>query len=135
MRGKFNNNDVLTPDGTSSDFSRAKCIFVHIPRCAGTSVETWLCGRDYWTVDPARKHLTAGQARRTYAAYWGSYFKFSIVRHPFTRFGSCLKYGSHFGLARGAPSGLDFSGYHERFGREVVVEYDHRFYDSNEVAS
>lgn len=110
-----------------------KCIFVHIPRCAGTSIETWLTGTDWWRVDPATKHLTARQAGRLYAAQWPDYFKFAVVRDPVARCRSMLKYAAHFGLAERQDGGIDFSGYHARFGDPVVVEYDHRFHDPASV--
>lgn len=109
-----------------------KCIFIHIPRCAGSSVEHWLCGKDWWSIDPASKHLTARQARMIYAEYWDSYFKFSILRDPLTRSRSCLKYADHFGLS--AENGrIDFSGYRQRFGDSVLVEYDYRFHAPDSV--
>jgi hypothetical protein len=104
-----------------------KCIFIHVPRCAGTSIETWLCGLDWWTVVPATKHLTASQAREPYAPWWDGYFKFAVVRDPYTRTNSLLKHGRHFGVARNARGSMDFSGYELKFGREVVLEHDHRF--------
>jgi len=110
-----------------------KCIFIHIPRCAGTSVEIWLAGRDWWQIDPASKHLTARQARTAYAGYWDDYFKFAIVRHPVSRSRSCLKYGAHFGLAQTPDGGIDFTGYHARFGDRIVVERDHRFHPPEAV--
>lgn len=109
-----------------------KCIFIHIPRCAGTSVEYWLCGKDWWSIDPASKHLTARQARNLYAEYWGRYFKFSIVRNPVARSLSCLKYADHFGLSACGGT-IDFSGYHARFGSSIVVEHDYRFHTENDV--
>lgn len=104
-----------------------KCIFIHIPRCAGSSVEYWLHGRDWWLTDPASKHLTARQAQRLYAPYWDDYFTFSIVRAPVARCLSSLKYASHFGLTE-TRGEIDFSGYLARFGDPVTVEYDYRFH-------
>jgi len=110
-----------------------KCIFVHIPRTAGTSVETWLVGRDYWDIDQYNKHLTASQAKARYGPFWDMYFKFSIVRHPYTRFASCLKYAGLFGLSVDKSGDLDFSGYHDLFGTDVIVEHEHRFYNLRDV--
>lgn len=104
-----------------------KCIFIHIPRCAGTSIETWLCGRDWWDVESRSKHLIASQARKLYAEWWSEYFKFSFVRDPFMRTLSLLKYGEHFGLRKEADRPIDFSAYNAVFGTEIVVEHDHRF--------
>ncbi|MDF2620749.1 MAG: uncharacterized protein K0S00_3408 [Xanthobacteraceae bacterium] len=47
-----------------------KCIFVHIQRCAGTSIEVWIDGADFWYKEPNNKHLLASQAKELYAAYW-----------------------------------------------------------------
>jgi len=60
-----------------------KCIFIHIPKCGGSSVERHIDNRDWWVHAPAEKHLTANDARNKYAQYWDDYFKFSIVRNPY----------------------------------------------------
>ncbi len=104
------------------------CIFIHIPRCAGTSVETWITGRDWWKVDPETKHLIASQAKYLYGDYWNKYYKFAIVRDPFDRMISCLTHAEHFGLSFNSERGLCFDKYHDLFGRTLVVEHDHRFY-------
>ncbi len=104
------------------------CIFVHIPRCAGTSVETWITGRDWWQVNPETKHLIASQAKSLYGDYWNKYYKFAIVRDPFDRMISCLNYAEHFGLSFINGRGLCFDKYHDLFGRTLVVEHDYRFY-------
>jgi|TARA_R110002167_G_scaffold170045_2_gene368030 chondroitin 4-sulfotransferase 11 len=59
-----------------------KCIFIHIPRCAGTYVEKVLDGRDWWRVDKAQKHLSAEEAKARYSDVWDEYFKFGFVRNP-----------------------------------------------------
>ncbi len=78
-----------------------RCIFVHIPKCGGTSIEDliWPAPRreaDLWMgfIDAYNnkyqtgglQHLTARQIRTEvgesrFAAYW----RFSIVRNPFDR--------------------------------------------------
>jgi hypothetical protein len=103
-----------------------KCIFVHIPRTAGTSIEVWLTGRDWHQSEPEAKHLLASQAKELYREYWDDYFKFSFVRHPITRVLSCLKYAQEFGLQRDGQD-ISFAEYHRLFGSDVVVEFDYRY--------
>jgi hypothetical protein len=112
-----------------------RCIFIHIPRCAGSSIETWICGKDWWDVDPPTKHLTAAQARRAYGQWWDDYFKFSVVRDPYTRTLSLLKFCEHFGLHREAGKPIDFSGYEAMFGRDPIIEHDHRFTRRDQLAN
>ncbi|MEA5088054.1 sulfotransferase family 2 domain-containing protein [Solidesulfovibrio sp.] len=104
-----------------------KCIFIHISRTAGTRIEKWLVGNDWWNIEPETKHLLASQAKKMYAAYWDDYFKFSFVRDPVARCLSCLHFKDHYKIEL-AGNSLDFSAYHEVFGRDVIVEHDHRFY-------
>lgn len=51
------------------------CVFVHIPKTGGTSVEVALQGRGE---KESIKHRTALQ----YCDIWDDYFKFTIVRNP-----------------------------------------------------
>jgi hypothetical protein len=110
-----------------------KCIFVHIHRCAGSSVEHWITGDDWWNQEKSTKHLLASQARNLYSEYWDKYFKFSMVRDPFSRSISCVKYKQHFGLNIRPNGGIDFSGYRANFGHDVTLEYDHRFHRREDV--
>ena len=57
-----------------------KCIFIHIPRCGGTSMEISMVGRDWFKVDRTTKHLIASTAKKIYEPYWDDYFNFSFVR-------------------------------------------------------
>lgn len=109
-----------------------RCIFVHIPRCAGTSIETWLCNQDWWEFEPHTKHLLASQAKELYANWWDDYFKFAVVRNPIDRTRSCLHYSDYFGL-RQTPSGISFEEYHSHFGRDIVLEHDYRFSNRSEL--
>lgn len=113
---------------------RLQCIFIHIPRTGGTSIESALCGQDWWQIAPAEKHLIASQARAVYAEYWDSYFKFSFVRHPFTRFASMAKYPEMFfgeRLKRVTSQSID--SYRRRYGAPVTIEYDWRFFGREDV--
>lgn len=82
-----------------------KCIFIHIPKCAGESVETALMGRPNWGKDdlnyklldlpqgsPAGddKHYTINKWRNN--ENFKKYFKFSIVRNPWSAAYSFYKY-------------------------------------------
>lgn len=61
-----------------------KLIFIHLPKCAGTSIETAFTGKS-WSQGALlhEQHLTAAGARETYGAdVYDSYFKFSVVRNP-----------------------------------------------------
>ena len=57
-----------------------KCIFVHMPRTAGTSIETLLVGCDWWEIERQTKHIRASQAKAIYAKWWDSYVTFSVWR-------------------------------------------------------
>jgi len=109
-----------------------KCIYIHIPRTAGTSIEFALCGDNWWKIDSSTKHLLASQAKEIYADYWDSYFKFSIVRDPCTRMLSALRYANYF--CPDAQSCNNFKefleGYMIQFGFPKTVEFDYRFYKS-----
>ena len=61
-----------------------KCIFIHIPRCAGSSVELAIDGRDWWNVDYKKKHLSVVSAKELYKEYWEDYFKFAFIRNPWS---------------------------------------------------
>lgn len=110
-----------------------RCIFIHIPRTAGTSIEHWIAGRDWWQIDPASKHLLASQAKRLYHRYWDEYFKFSFVRNPWDRMISCLAFADFFGLSYSRNGGFCFDGYHKRFGLDIVIENDYRFSDRRDL--
>jgi hypothetical protein len=73
---------------------RLRFVFVHIPRTAGTSVETALAPYARGEIDFTahqntvldHKHATAAELRELVgAATWRRYFTFSIVRDPWAR--------------------------------------------------
>jgi len=80
-------------------------IFIHIPKCAGSSIQEYLLSYvDYGFIEHnkkglikftdnkyhLKKHSTALATRRAIGTkLWKSYFKFSCVRNPYARFISC----------------------------------------------
>jgi len=71
--------------------NKYKCIHIHIPKCAGTSIDYALHGTvpERWNKDKQlwKQHCTASDVKKYFASeeQWDNYFKFSIVRNPFDR--------------------------------------------------
>lgn len=99
-----------------------KCIFVHIIKTGGTTIEGWLQNCDQWNLQSNMKHITARKAKLEYAEYWDDYFKFSFIRNPYDRILSELNSG---------VSGM-FYNYLKlnQNQNEKLLDMDvHRFYD------
>ena len=116
-----------------------KCIFIHIQRTAGSFTEEFIDGRPSWMHHPKEKvlfetskHLLASQAKTLYKEYWDEYFKFSIVRNPWERMVSCLKFTKHFGL-KVIDGKIDLSDYKKKYGFPNTVEYDQRYHKKTEI--
>lgn len=110
-----------------------KCIFIHIPRTAGSSIEKMICGDDWWKIEKSTKHLLASQSKQIYKDYWNDYFKFSIVRNPWDRMVSCLRFKNYFKLSLN-NSIIDISGYKKLYSyKNKIVEFDHRFHKKENV--
>jgi hypothetical protein len=63
-----------------------KLVFIHIPRCSGTSIEhSLLKGK---MVPDGEKHWKASMLKEHLGDLWDGCFKFSIVRNPFDRLAS-----------------------------------------------
>jgi len=67
-----------------------KVIFIHIPKTGGSSIETSLnCKNDssgYGTKDgKARQHYTWKDYEKNYLNKYKNYYKFSIIRNPYTK--------------------------------------------------
>ena len=127
---------------------------VHIPRVAGTSIEKWICGQDWWDIEKETKHILASQAKELYKDYWDDYFKFSFVRNPWDRVVSLLKFEMFYGIRCTGLYPFPFIGryekafrtlpflrrwqfeeYYDLFGdnNDVLIEFDPRFYTREDV--
>jgi len=72
-------------------------IFIHPPRCGGTSIEESFKWRNEF-----QKHLSAKTVRRLFGEdRWLQSFKFSIVRNPFDRVISMYHAGYYKSIKRG----------------------------------
>ncbi len=112
-----------------------RCILVHIPRTGGTSIEKVLVGSNWWKVDARTKHMLASQARKIYSQWWNEYLKFAVVRNPWCRHLSMLRFGSvYYGKESGVLSGDMLNLYKSRLGYTNLIEHDYRFYDRKDLA-
>ena len=66
-----------------------KFIFIHIPKCAGTSIEFFLNGSAHVEWDEHNKiwvqHATAEQIKKFYCQNYEDYFSFTFIRNPWDR--------------------------------------------------
>ena len=62
-----------------------KLIFVHNPKCAGTSIINYFDMEDWG-------HQHAVNLKEKYSEYWDEYKKFVVIRNPWDRFYSCYRY-------------------------------------------
>lgn len=69
--------------------TKNKCIFVHIPKAAGTSVLQALSGKN---VHIQRDHCNLREFRSANRELYNEYFKFAFVRHPLDRIYSSYRY-------------------------------------------
>ena len=99
-----------------------KCIFIHIPRCGGTSMEISIVGDNWFEIDPTTKHLVASTAKKIYEPYWDDYFKFSFVRNPWDRMVSMKRFSRFYGVHI-KNGNIDISNYLKKFPK---IEIDSR---------
>ena len=63
-----------------------KCIFVHLPKVAGDSIERALTNEGWHTprgkIPYKIQHEPSSSLKEIYAEFWDEYFKFSFVRNP-----------------------------------------------------
>ena len=84
-----------------------KIIFIHPPRCSGTSIEQSMLNK---LVPDLEKHLNAKQIKNIVKDEWDSYFKFSIIRNPWDRIISmyCSRYYALQGVGKYAGRSLKY---------------------------
>ena len=88
----FNCVDALTIKDTYKQrafpkaFHHTKSIFIHIPKCAGTSIE-----KSLYSPAPAR-HQPAKYYQLQHPKEYESYYKFTLVRNPWDRLASAWHY-------------------------------------------
>lgn len=95
---------------TLRDFVSNECIFVHVPKAAGISVNTALFGH------LAGGHQTVRDYRLIFGRRFWSYYKFTFVRNPYSRLVSTYEYLKNGGNPSW-PSNRDFC-------REVIDSYN-----------
>jgi hypothetical protein len=85
---KILRNDLELP----IDFLKYKCIFIHIPKCSGTSIKNTLFpNKLHW-------HMPLNFYEKVHPEFYREAFKFSFVRNPISRAYSAydyIKYGNH----------------------------------------
>ena len=78
-------------------FDRNKCIFIHIPKAAGTSVLAALGKKS----EKGRDHVSWQTYKKADSKKFNNYFKFSFVRNPYDRAFSAYHYILKGGESRG----------------------------------
>ena len=74
-----------------------RCIFIHIPKTAGTSIEKLIQGENYTKGWSSHKKLYEYQDEDNFEKY----FKFAFVRNPYSRILSVFNYYKNGGNDRG----------------------------------
>jgi len=108
-------------------------VFIHIPKCAGTSVEKILgtsSGIEYFSTikrningtSKSPQHFTYLELKSSLDIDWSLYYLFSVVRNPYARFVSGFKYRKQLYLSTGRQdcNPIDFSTYVTNLTTEKV---------------
>lgn len=82
--------------------SEFRAVFIHIPKTGGTSVETSRLFRQTISGKAPYGHATANRMQKSYPREFADYFKFTVVRNPYTRLISAYNY-----LAKGGGNAYD----------------------------
>ncbi len=92
-QGLRQNNQAVEDDYSLAAFDKNKCIFVHIPKCAGVSIAQSLFG------NRGGGHKTIIQYQLIFSSLeFNTYFKFTIVRNPWDRLVSAFTFLKQGGL-------------------------------------
>lgn len=92
--------------GVYSDYpDRYCCIFIHIPKAAGSSIAQALFGAN-------SRHLRYTEYEKANSKKFHSYFKFSFVRNPWSRL-----YSAYSFLKKGGMNEMDSRWAEENLGR------------------
>jgi hypothetical protein len=78
-----------------------KCVFIHIPGTAGTTIENCFLGKDQWFINFFEKHCPLSMLMEfphNFYYKFDEYFKFSIVRHPYERMRSLWRFKDGYGF-------------------------------------
>jgi len=113
-----------------------RLIFIHLQRTGGTAIEKFFVKKDQWKIEKDRKHLLASQAKKIYKDYWNDYFKFTIVRDPWARTLSMLKFGEWLGLKKTNQGKINLDKWKIKYSvnnTNVILETDQRFYNHNQL--
>lgn len=87
-------NKFSTVQNNRIHFDRHRCIFIHVPKCAGTSVERSLFGNNFNEGHPNLKRYQVIFNRNEFKTY----FKFTVVRNPYDRLVSAFLFLKNGGM-------------------------------------
>lgn len=79
-----------------------KCIFIHVPKVAGSSIERVIYQTDKWLVG----HVKASDYMKFDKDKFDSYFSFGFVRNPYDRVVSAYHYLKKGGEIKTMKNGL-----------------------------
>lgn len=82
---QINENKLGGKTVYSEFYDKEKCIFIHTPKTAGTSISKAVYGNDPW-------HYSVSELEKINKKKFKRYFKFSFVRNPWERMFSTYNY-------------------------------------------
>lgn len=109
------------PSVFSNYYDTRQCIYIHIPKCAGTSVASVLYGRSPW-------HFRMHDVMDINPLKWCRYFSFATAREPLSRLYSIYKYAavdhSRYRLSPLKPTAkMSFEKFVDCLTRELVESF------------